>query len=96
MKHNTATLALNMCPSTFYPNINILLRILATLPSTTAEPERMFSKVTKTLSAIRSSMSEERLEACVLLQAHRDMMPDTSAIIDHFAKNSARRLNFIL
>jgi hypothetical protein len=41
-------------------------------------------------------MSEERLEACVLLQAHRDMMPDTSAIIDHFAKNSARRLNFIL
>jgi hypothetical protein len=95
-QYNTAILALNMCPSTFYPNINILLRILATLPSTMAEPERMFSKATKTLSAICSSMSEERLEACVLLQAHRDMMPDSSTIIDHLQKNSARRLNFIL
>lgn len=96
MKHSTAISALNVCPAMFYPNINSLLRILATLPSTTAEPERVFSKVTKTLSAVRSSMSEERLEACVLLQVHRDMMPETSAVIDHFAKISARRLNFIL
>ena len=79
----------------FYPNINSLLRILATLPSTTAEPERVFSKVTKTLSAVRYSMSEEQLEACVLLQVHRDMMPETSAVIDRFAQISASRLNFI-
>jgi hAT family C-terminal dimerisation region len=50
--NNTAIAALNACPSTFYPNINKLLRILATLPSSTAEPERVFSKVTKTLSAV--------------------------------------------
>jgi hAT family C-terminal dimerisation region len=80
MKHSTAISALNVCPAMFYPNINSLLRILATLPSTTAEPERVFSKVTKTLSAVRSSMSEERLEACVLLQVHRDKMPETSAV----------------
>ena len=39
MKHSTAISALNVCPAMFYPNINSLLRILATLPSTTAEPE---------------------------------------------------------
>jgi hypothetical protein len=34
MKHSTAISALNVCPAMFYPNINSLLRILATLPST--------------------------------------------------------------
>ena len=40
---NMAIAALNACPSAFYANINKLLRILATLPSSTAEPERVFS-----------------------------------------------------
>jgi len=31
----------------------------------------MFSKVDSTLMEIRSTMSEERLEAVVLMQAHR-------------------------
>jgi len=33
----------------------------------TAEPERMFSKVDSTLTEIRSTMSEDRLEAVVNL-----------------------------
>ena len=73
-----------------------MLRVLATLPSSTAEPERIFSKVTKTLSAVRSTMTEDRLEACVLLQVHRDILPHTTDVIEHFAKNGARRLDFLL
>jgi len=46
--------------------------ILATLPSSTAEPERVFSshEISSTLT-----MTEDRLEACVLLQVHRDILP---------------------
>jgi len=56
----------------------------------------MFSKVERTLTSIRSSMSEDRLEALVLLQAHRDNLPATEDIIDRFASVSARRLNLVL
>jgi len=61
-----------MCPRSVYLNIHvILLQILATLPVSTAEPERMFSKDDLTLTEIHSTMSEDRLEALVLLQARR-------------------------
>jgi hypothetical protein len=40
-----------------------MLKILATLPVSSCEPERIFSKVEHTMTAIRASMSEERLEA---------------------------------
>ena len=95
-QYNTAISALNACPADFFPNINVLLRILATLPSSTAEPERVFSKVTKTLSALRSSMGEDRLEACVLLQVHRELLPDIDSIIDDFARSASRRLHFLV
>ena len=68
----TAIAAINTRPASIYPNIFKLLQILATLPVSTAEPDRIFSKVEHTLTDIRSSMSEERLEALILLQAHRD------------------------
>jgi len=63
------------------------MQILATVPVTTAQAERVFSKVYKTASAARSSMLEERLESCVLIQAHRDRTPLVDNIIDRFAKS---------
>ena len=63
----TAIIALENCCITTMPNIYKLLCVLATLPVTTAEPERVFSKVDKTASASRTCMNEERLEALVLL-----------------------------
>jgi hypothetical protein len=40
-----------------------MLKTVATLPISSCEPERIFSKVEHTMTAIRASMSEERLEA---------------------------------
>lgn len=45
-------------------------------------PERMFSKVERTRTAVRSTMTEDRLESLVLLQAHRDDLPDTDNVIE--------------
>lgn len=90
----SALAALDHC--SMYPNMCILLQLLATLPVTTTEAERMFSKMERTMTAIRASMQEDRLEALLLLQVHRDLTPSPEAVIDRFAATSARRLQFAL
>ena len=55
-----------------------MFTILATLP---AEVERTFSKVERTLTSQCSTMSEERLYALIMLQAHRELLPSTDAVI---------------
>ena len=58
--------------------------------------ERMFSKVDLTLSDIRSTMSEERLEALVLLQAHRRRVSAlaTTDIVQKFATKDLADYSF--
>ena len=90
----TVLSALDHC--TAYPNVSLLLQLLATIPVTTAEAERLFSKLERTFTAIRSKMDEQRLEALILLQVHRSDTPTVAAVIDCFATTAAQRLDFIL
>ena len=95
----SAIAAVNKCPADALPTMHIMLTILATLPVCTAEAERTFSKVERTLTALRSTMSEERLDSLILLQAHRDLLPSTDAIIDRYNLSGAegrRRIDFKL
>ena len=92
----SAVSTLDQCNSNQFPNVSLLLQILGTLPITTAEAERLFSKVERTLTAIRATMEETRLEALLMLQIHRMDTPTIDAVITHFATSSARRLNFVL
>ena len=85
---------LNHCPSNSLPNIHKLLYILATLPVSNAEVEREFSKVKRTLTALRATMSEERLEALIMIETFREMLPTTEEIIDKFSLCKERRKNF--
>jgi hypothetical protein len=80
----SAIAAVNDCPADALPIIHTMLTILATLPVCTAEAERTFSKVERTLTALRSTMTEDRLDALILLQAHRDLLPDTQSIVDEY------------
>jgi len=66
-----AVAVLKSCSKLKMPNIHRMLVILATLPVSTCEPVRVFSKLRPTLTATRSTMSEDRLEAMLLLQCHR-------------------------
>ena len=91
----TAINALNLCEARVFPNISKLLKILCVLPVSTAEPERYFSKLEKTLSCVRASMGEERLESLIMLQVHRSRTPTVDDIINYFADTSARKSNFI-
>jgi len=93
---NLAVLALERCSAITYPNLHILLQIMATLPVTTAQPERVFSKVERTASAARAAMTECRLESLVLIQAHRDKTPTIDVVIDRFAMSNRRFVIFAL
>ena len=89
----SAVAALDKCDTAAFPNVSKLLQILAVLPISTAEAERVFSKVTRTLTSIRSTMLEERLEALILIQAHRDMLPPPNEVADYFCESDKRRLS---
>jgi len=76
--------------------LSLLLQLVATIPVTIAKAERLLSKLERTLTAIRSAMNEERLEALILLQVHRSDTPDTDAVMNRVASRAARRLDFAL
>lgn len=95
-QYSTGISAVNQCSKIVYPNVHSLLKILCTLPVTTAEPERVFSKLEKTLTAVRNTMAEERLESLLMLQIHRDRTPSPENIIDAFSASRTRRSAMIL
>ena len=88
--------SLNMCEAVMFSNISKLLKILCVLPVSTAEPERFFSKLEKTLTCLRARMGEERLESLIMLQVHRNRTPSVDEVINTFAETSARKLNFLM
>jgi hypothetical protein len=73
-----------------YPCIDILLRIFATLPVTTASSERSFSALKYLKNYLRSTMGENRLNGLALVYIHRDMPLNYNDVIDEFSKNSRR------
>jgi len=57
----TALDAYTACNASLYPNLSILLKVLVTLPVTTATAERSFSTLKRLKTYLRSSMGDERL-----------------------------------
>ena len=95
-KPQTSLTALNACSPSF-PAISSLLQIMATLPCITAQAEQIFSKTERMLTAIRSSMNEDRVESLVvLLQVHPNNTPSADEVVIKFAACHARRVRLIL
>ena len=80
------------CDSVFFPNINTILRVLLVTPVTTATVEHSNSSLRFVKSCYRSSSSEERLNALLLLFIHKDIGLDYNAIVDIFARRNHRRM----
>ena len=64
---NTAEKALCHADKDFHPNINVLLRIMVTLPVTSCECEHSISLLRLVKSSLRSSMGQNRLNGLALL-----------------------------
>lgn len=54
-----------------FPNMTVLLQLIATLPVTTATKERSFSALKYLKTYLRSTMNQTRLNGLALLYVHR-------------------------
>lgn len=87
---NCAITALQLCDNEVFPNVNILLILLATLPVWTASVERSFSTLKRLKTYLRNRTSEERLTGLALMTINRNIPVGQESIIDMFAKKSRR------
>ncbi|KAL4721540.1 hypothetical protein ACJJTC_001076 [Scirpophaga incertulas] len=80
-----------------YPNIYIVIRILLTIPVSTASAERSFSKLKLIKNYLRNTMSQERLSALAVLSIESDLASrlNYDTIIKEFSKIKSRKFLFI-
>lgn len=76
-----------------------LLKVLITIPMTTAEAERCFSTLKRIKTFLRNSMSQERLSALAMLSIERDFVLQikdfNEKVIDKFSGSKSRRMDFL-
>ena len=76
-------------PITF-PNLSVVLRILATLPITSCTCERSASSIRILKTYLRSTMTQERLNGLATLFTHKDIEVSINHVINLFARHSRR------
>jgi len=79
-----------------FPNINVMLRILLTIPVTPASAERSFSKLKIIKNYICNKISQEKLSGLSMISIEK-AMSDTinyGKIIDYFAAAKFRKNHF--
>jgi hypothetical protein len=89
IKPDTVMETLKHCDE-FFPIIRILLQIFATIPVTTASPERSFSTLRRLKNYMRSTMGQERLNGLAVLNIHKEIPVNISEVIDIFSRTSRR------
>ena len=65
---------------TMLSEVHKLLRLYLTVPITTATSERAFSTLRRLLTYLRSTMTEQRLNNCMLLHVHKSLTDDLNLI----------------
>lgn len=76
-----------------------LIKILVTIPMTTAEPERCFSTLKRVKSYLRNTMNQERLTALSMISIEKNMISQITnfneKVIEKFCQCKYRRMDFI-
>ncbi|GJV79846.1 zinc finger MYM-type protein 1-like protein [Tanacetum coccineum] len=80
-----------------YPLIDRLIRLILTLPVSTATSERAFSKMKLVKTRLRSTMSDDFLKSSMILSIEREIVGTlcTEKIIDDFYSKSQRRVQMM-
>ncbi|XP_022181800.1 uncharacterized protein LOC111041726 [Myzus persicae] len=85
-----ATEAFINCNEEIFPTVHQLLKILITLPVTTASSERSFSSLRRLKTYLRNTTGENRLNGLAVMNIHRDLVVTTDEIIDTLALKNRR------
>jgi len=93
----TAAAAVERCCPIIVPKIRQLLLILATVCFQSRRPKLSDYSQRWNVPAARAHMTEDTLEALVMINTHRLLTPDCSdSVISRFAEAGARRVNFVI
>jgi hypothetical protein len=76
----------------FFPNIHKVLKVLLTMPVSTASAERSFSGLRRLKTYLRSTMTEQRLTGLALLHIHRSHVIDIDQVLNRFDASGHRRI----
>ena len=78
------------------PEVHKLLRLYLTIPLTTATSERTFSVVRHVLTCKRATMTQKRLNNCLLTYVNKDLTDklDIIEVAKAFIVNEERRKHF--
>lgn len=77
--------SLTKCETSNYPNVKKLLKILSTLPISTATPERTFSTLRRLKTYLRNTMTNSRLSGLALLNIHRELEVNPESVLNSIA-----------
>lgn len=83
------------CDAAFYPHIHTLLKLLASLPVSTASVERSFSTLKRVKTYLRNKMGNERLTGLALMSAHSNQTISVDDVLNEMSLRP-RRLNLML
>ena len=81
--------------SGMFPNIAMVLRLIATVPVTTCECERSVSDLRRLKSYLRSTMSQDRLSSLALMHIHYGHKVDADRVVSLFAAKYPRRMGLV-
>lgn len=87
-----ALTALKVCEFDLFPNIYILLKILCTIPITTASVERSFSTLGRLKTYIRNQCGNVRLTGLALMTIHRNIPLQINDIVNSFVKKNRKMI----
>jgi len=68
----------------------VLLQIFASLPVSTATPERTFSAMKILKTYLRSRLTDKNMQGLSMAYIHKDIHIDIEKVIDHFALKNRR------
>ena len=77
--------------------VHKLIRLFLTLPVTSAISERTFSALRRLLTYLRATMTEERLNNCLMLHVHKDVTDSLSITViaeEFVSTNEDRKKHF--
>lgn len=76
--------------------VDKLIKIYLTIPVTTATAERTFSVLRRTKTYLRTTMTQQRLNHCMMLHCHKQKTDalDVQSLRKTFVSTNERRVNF--
>lgn len=87
---NTPGKTLQYADKDFYPNINVLLRIMVTIPVMSCECERSISFLGRIKTSLRSTMGQGRLNGLAMLHCHQDIELTPEEVVQEFTLRHPR------